>query len=377
MPALNEKELLEFVRRHASLAPAEVLDGDFRITRLDRRNRNYRIEAAGSRGLFIKQGSALAAAGSMAQEAALYELFALSAVHARAAKHLIRCLGHDAKACLLVLEAVPNAEDLHQYYLRTVRLLPSLGAELGVALGTLHRATRFLAAEPASARSIGEVRPWVFDLPCPDVRLLREASATNLSVIRLLQRKPVFAREFASLTAAWRTESVVHGDLKLANCLTHPSGRKRGPRGLKLVDWEFGGFGDPRWDVASVFASYLALWVCAIPMPEPARPDLLAATARFPLLKVQHTLRHFLERYAAAAELDPRELPGWLGTAVRMTSARLVQTAYEYATSAAELTAPILTLVQLALNVLERPERATADLLGFRTSSPSREARSA
>jgi hypothetical protein len=52
-----------------------------------------------------------------------------------------------------------------------------------------------------------------------------------------------------------------------------------------------------------------------------------------------------------------------------MTGAHLVQTAYEYATTANELTAPILTLLQLALNVLERPEPATKDLLGIEVAS--------
>jgi hypothetical protein len=48
-----------------------------------------------------------------------------------------------------------------------------------------------------------------------------------------------------------------------------------------------------------------------------------------------------------------------------MAGARLVQSAYEYAATTSELAAPILTLLQLALNVLEQPERAATDLLGI------------
>jgi hypothetical protein len=77
-------------------------------------------------------------------------------------------------------------------------------------------------------------------------------------------------------------------------------------------------------------------------------------------------MRTFFESYARAAALDPRQVPAWLETAVRMAGARLVQTAHEYAASASELFAPVLTLVQLALNVLEQPERAAAEVLGIR-----------
>ncbi len=366
---LTESELIELLQRHALLTPAEVLDGDFEITRVDRRNQNYRVESTGARGLFIKQGSEAGALGSMAQEAAVYELLAEPAIDERAGKYLTRYLGHDPGARVLMLEALPGAEDLRAYHLRTGRFPDRLASELGTVLATLHRATQCLADRAPAACSVGLVRPWVCGLPSPELELLREASAINLQVVRLLQKEPVFGREFAQLLSEWRTESLIHGDVKLDNCLTYRARPKSGTRGLKLVDWEFAGVGDPRWDVASVFSSYLALWVFSIPMPRPERPDLLAGEAQFPLATIKSTLRSFFDSYVTSAALNPATVPAWLRTAVRMAGARLVQTAYEYAAGASELFAPILTLLQLALNVLKHPERAAADLLRIRVAS--------
>jgi Ser/Thr protein kinase RdoA (MazF antagonist) len=366
---LNERELIDLLQRHALLTPAEVLDGDFKITRVDRRNQNYRVESDGERDLFIKQGSTAAAIGSMAQEAAVYELLAKPPIDQHAGKYLTRYLGHDPSARVLILQALPGAEDLHEYHLRTRRFPTRLASELGTGLGILHRTTRFLADQPPDARSVTPVRPWVCGLPSPELGLLREASAINLKLIRMLQNEPVFAREFAELSSEWRTESLIHGDVKLDNCLTHRARAKSGTPGLKLVDWEFAGLGDPRWDVASVFSDYLALWVFSIPMPRPERPDLKACDAQFSLATIKSTLRSFFESYVDAAALNPATVPAWLQTAVRMASGRLVQTAYEYAAGASELFAPVLTLLQLALNVLKRPERAAADLLGIPIAS--------
>jgi hypothetical protein len=368
---LNERELIDLLQRHGVLTPADVLDGDFKITRIDRRNQNYRIQSAGARDLFVKQGSAAAAIGSMAQEAAVYELLAKPPIDQHAAMYLTRYLGHDPSAHVLMLQALPGAEDLHEYHLRTRRFPTRLASQLGTGLGTLHRSTRFLADQPPDARSVTPVRPWVCGLPSPELGLLREASAINLKLIRMLQKEPVFAQEFAELSLEWRTESLIHGDVKLDNCLTYQERPKNGKRGLKLVDWEFAGLGDPRWDVASVFSSYLALWVFSIPMPKPERPDLKAGDAQFPLATIKSTLRSFFESYVDAAALNPATVPTWLQTAVRMAGARLVQTAYEYAAGASELFAPVLTLLQLALNVLKRPERAAADLLGIQIASHS------
>lgn len=367
---MNERELVDLLQRQALLTPAEALDGEFQITRVDRRNRNYRIQTAYARDLFVKQGSASGASGSMAQEAAVYELLAEPSISERAGKYLIRYLGHDAAARVLILEALPRAEDLHGYHLRTGRLSRCLASELGTCLGALHRATRRLARRPPENCSVSVVRPWVFELHCPEVGLLREASATNLKVIRLLQKEPVFQRELTKLAAEWNRASLIHGDMKLANCLTYRAFGARRARALKVIDWEFAGFGDPRWDVACVFSSYLALWVWSIPMPRPERPELLVGAAQFPLANIQRTLVSFLQSYVAAVEPSYSMPPAWQHTLVRMVGAHLVQTAYEYACSASELSAPILTLLQLALNVLEHPERAAVDLLGIRGPAP-------
>jgi hypothetical protein len=368
---LNEAELVDLLQRHALLTPVEARGGALQITRVDRRNRNHRIQSASARELFVKQGSAASSPGSMAQEAAVYELLAEPSISGRLGKYLIQCLGHDAVARVVILEALPGAEDLHAYHLRSGRLSRRLASELGACLGALHTATRPVAERPHPECSLGVVRPWVFGLLCPEVGLLREASATNLKVIRLLQKEPVFQRELAKLAAEWSVASLIHGDVKLANCLTYRAGPAGRARGLKLVDWELGGFGDPRWDIAAVFSSYLALWVWSIPMPRSERPELLADAARFPLANVRRTLATFFESYVDAAKPSYPMPRGWLRTTVRMAGAHLVQTAYEYASAANELSAPILTLVQLALNVLERPELAAANLLGIRVPTPT------
>jgi hypothetical protein len=372
---LNESELIDLLQRHALLTSSELLDGDVQITRVDRRNQNFWIKSAGARDLFVKQSSEAGATGSTAHEAVVYELFGRYSILENAGKYLIRCFGHDAAARVVMLEALPHAEDLLGYHARTRRVPRRLAAEIGAGLASLHRAARFVSDSSSMASLVGSVRPWVFELPRPDVSLLAETSPANLKVIRILQKQPRFLGEFARLSSEWRSTSLIHGDLKLENCLIYRSRPERRPRGPKFVDWEFAGIGDPRWDVASALSSYLSLWVCSIPMPRPEMPGFLAEKAAFPLSAIRPALSSLLGGYLRTAGLDPLAVPEWLLTTVRMTGAHLVQSAYEYASSSRELTAPMLTLIQLALNVLERPERAAADLFGMPATPPPPSAR--
>src|SRR3954471_23373804 len=107
---LNEQELVALLRRRAFIAPVGALEGDasLRIARVDRRNQNYRIQGVGARELFVKQGISAAAAGSMAREAEVYEWLAAPSVQARLGQALVRFLGHDAGARVLVLEMMPD-----------------------------------------------------------------------------------------------------------------------------------------------------------------------------------------------------------------------------------------------------------------------------
>ena len=356
---LNESTLIELLQRHGLVTHAEVLDQTLQITRVDRRNENYRIRLVGARDLFIKQGYTAASTGSMAREAAVYELLGAPYVARHAGRYLIRYFGHDAASHVVMVEGVRDAEDVLAYHRRTGRLSVRLASQLGLALGSLQRATR----SPA-CRAIDEVRPWVFDLPRPGLELLREASALNLKMIAILQSNPTFERELTALASEWRSDVLIHGDMKLENCLTHPLVR-RGARGLKLVDWEHGGLGDACWDVACVLGSYLALWVSSIPMPDPTAPQRHASSARFPLTKIQRVLQTFVSSYARASASEPHMRPEGLRKTVRMAAAHLIQVAYEHGACTNDLTAPVLALIQMALSILEQPERAARDLLGL------------
>jgi hypothetical protein len=52
-----------------------------------------------------------------------------------------------------------------------------------------------------------------------------------------------------------------------------------------------------------------------------------------------------------------------------MAAVRLVQTLYEMTSSGAALDAPALLLLQLAMNLIERPAQATQQLLGLETAA--------
>jgi Ser/Thr protein kinase RdoA (MazF antagonist) len=128
-----------------------------------------------------------------------------------------------------------------------------------------------------------------------------------------------------------------------------------------LIDWELAGRGAAALDLGTALAEYLAAWVGSIPIVKPTEPDRFMAQARHPLWRMQPAIAAFWSSYRLAARRPPR-----LRRAVEMAAVRLVHTAVERAAGLTALSAHVVTLLQLADNMLREPEAAAIGLLGLR-----------
>jgi thiamine kinase-like enzyme len=193
---------------------------------------------------------------------------------------------------------------------------------------------------------------------------MRTISNANLKLVKIVQQFPEFGAHLDVLRGEWRAHTLIHGDLKWANCMVTSAGTGR-RKGLKLVDWEHSSVGDPCWDVGSVFNDYLSFWLLSIPITGEDPPDRFLQLARYPLDKMQSAIRAFWMAYVRRMGLDAATASDWLLRATRYSAARLVYTAYEQSQMAYQMTGNAVCYLQLSLNMLQRPMEAAITLLGI------------
>jgi hypothetical protein len=128
-----------------------------------------------------------------------------------------------------------------------------------------------------------------------------------------------------------------------------------------LVDWELAGRGPAGFDVGTVLAEYLRLWVGSIPIVEPSDPGRLVDHARHPLWRMQPAIEGLWSAYQRASSRPPT-----LRRVIELSAVSLLQTAAERAQGLAVASAHVVTLMQLADNMLREPEDAALSLLGLR-----------
>ncbi len=192
-------------------------------------------------------------------------------------------------------------------------------------------------------------------------------------VLRLLQEHSEIGRELESAAASWRRETLIHGDLRGGNILVR--GMKSPRPAVFLVDWELVRRGDRAWDLGGVLADTLSFWVAGMSHRADRTPAQRDRSALYPLASIQPALRAFWRAYLAASGLAP-DAESLRGRAVPYAAARLIQFAWEYGGRLDDLSPRVVLLIQLAANILARPEKAQTDLFGLAKTTGGKRARS-
>jgi Phosphotransferase enzyme family len=359
-PLLRQSEVVPYLLRRNLLHPRTVVEGDLMVTDASRRNRNFRVVSERSPSYFLKQGIGAGGARTVGHEAAMYRLFREDPGLAGMKRYLPACHGYDSERGILTLELLRHAESLRDYHVRRHRFPTSLAKQLGEALGVLHRAS------PAETDPRGAIGPaWALSLHHPDISVFRDVSSANLQVIKLLQGTNEFCRLLDDLRAGWVNDALIHRDVKADNIIAFaPSTSGRKTR-LALSDWEMAGRGDACWDVGSIFGEYLATWLLSMPITGEAAPDRFVELARYPLEAIQPATREFWQAYVRRMGFDMATSHHRLTRAVRYGAARLIQTCYESSQTMTHLMGTTQCMLQLSLNILQRPLEATVHLLGI------------
>ncbi len=328
---------------HGLLDASAALRPGFSITDISRRHSCFRIQFDGASGIVVKHAHTPEKARALANEAAAYRLIYPAAFP----PDLPQLLFYDSGECLLGVQLLPASSDLRALSLRRP-ISPRLARNMGLVLSRLHA----LPAHDHQGRpGLPAIQPWIFSASRPHFSLLYNSSAAAIQCLKLIQHY-VALPLLEPVAALWRAECLIHGDARPDNWLVVPA---RPPR-LCLVDWELASFGDPAWDVSAVFSGFLTTWALSIPATLEIDPELLLPLARFPLERLQPGLSAFWLGYA-----DPAVLP----RASSYTALRLFQTAYELCQGQPHLSPNVIGLLQLGLNILERPGDAMVHLLGL------------
>jgi aminoglycoside phosphotransferase (APT) family kinase protein len=261
----------------------------------------------------------------------------------------------DRDMALLVLRSPGGGLDWREHH-RSGRFPIAPARALGRSLAALHGLHACGLQGPAESD-----RTWGLTITDPSHELMLGLSSAAQDLVARLQANPAITERLERVRDGGGYDTLVHGDLRWDNCLAFASPGSRRRTRVLLVDWELAGRGESALDVGSVLAEYLSAWVGSIPIVEMSDPGRLLSHAKYPLGHMHKAIDAFWSAYQGATALPPT-----LSRVMEMAAVRILETAIEYAQMISAPSAHLVTLLQLADNVLQQPERAALILLGLR-----------
>jgi aminoglycoside phosphotransferase (APT) family kinase protein len=349
---LEQSKVAHYLLSLGLVTPRDVVEEDLTVVDASRRNCVFLVRTRTGPTYVIKQAGPRSAL-TLAHEAAVLRVLATAS---ELAPRVPAVVHHDPEVARLVLRTAGGARDWSEYH-GGGRFPRTAARTLGRTLATVHR----FPATDVAALPPGFDRMWGLSLPEPSHELLRDLSAGAQDLVARVQSSRAVCDRLEALQDAGSDDVVVHGDLRWENCLMAAArGSSRSTRVI-LVDWELSGPGAAGFDVGTVLAEYLRVWVGSIPIVEPSDPGRLVARARHPLRHMQPAILAFWSAYRLANPRCPT-----LRRVIELAAVRVLQTAMERAQGLAALSAHVVTLAQLAENMLAEPEEAALSLLGLR-----------
>ncbi len=357
---LTPSNIVHFLMERGLATPEAIVAGDCAVTEIGRRCRNFKVVLGARTGFFVKQPRSRGgeADATLRREAALYRLVPAEAQLRPLCRVLPRFVDFDEGRSALVVELLPEGENLNELHFRLKRFPPEVGELLGRGLGAYHSAATGMALAPVAAGLFPRQLPWLFALRPGTLAPLDSFPATvGPPLVAMLAARPGLLAHLWGLGAAYRFDTLVHGDMKWDNVVVFRD-EDEDAHDFRVIDWELCDLGDAAWDIASVFASYLIYLSMA--------PDWAAGDSRQDLTLGDATgsIARFWAVYCQTLGVAPEAAAPLLQRCVAYVAGRLVLSVFEGLINATLAMDRAEALMTLAANIAAAPQRAAAQLLG-------------
>jgi hypothetical protein len=342
-----------------------VIEEDFLVVELGRRNRNFLVLRSKSTSLFVKQVPLMhpETIYSFVREAACMRL-----AREVSQKPVLNALCpslrfYDDTRHVLIYDMLRDAETLAFAVAREPASIPALMHQLARTIAAVHLETSAHGSLVEIGPAMSGVAPWVLSIGENAESVMPNMSPAQRDLVQNIRQSRTLYYGLAALNVSWQRKCLVHGDLKWDNIMLLPteSGRE-----LRLIDWELADVGEPLWDLAQITVGLLQYWLLNVPgdrIDESFSSPLPSASVDLSSLGV--VFRDMWAAYfAGATGLHPDRNAGYALTA-RLVGARLVLLAFELVPKVQAITAHCRLAMRLAEYFFIDPAGAAHSLLGI------------
>ena len=281
----------------------------------------------------------------------------------------------DADNSILISKYLSDYNDLNDFYAKENSFPESIAALMGTSLATIHHSTlenpeckALFAKNHSLADLAGKMDPHKLMRLSPEV--FGAVSLDAIEFFVLFQRYESLGKAIAEVINSFTPRCLTHNDLKMANILLRANwgGLSSDSGVIRFIDWEFCAWGDPAYDLGSLIASYLKIWLNSIVISSSIDIKEALRFAVTPLEYIQPSLvalvRAYLHRFPEILIHDPQ----FLSRVIQFSGLVLVDLIQTAIRNRESFDNTDICMLQIAKGLLCNPEHATQSVFGVSES---------
>lgn len=348
----------------------------------DSKNFNLQVDLSNGRSLLLKQERCKQNGkpkGKFLHEVVLHRLFQNFPNLSTVRSLVPEILHFDLENSILVIPYFQNYLDIRKFYQQEQHFPSEIGAAIAVALATVHRATwdhqdyrEFLWQHSQSASvqlitnlsdSWNRLEPEIFGNMAQDA----------IKFFTLYQRYASLQEAISQAQYSFTPCCLTHNDLKLDNILLDMEWNHSLPASepsmipkpvIRLIDWEKWSWGDPAFDLGTLLASYLRIWLNSIPINTIMDMDTALQLAVYPLEQLQPSLVALIQGYFRSFPEILDHDPNFLMRTMQFTGLALIDRIETNLQYFLPFDNTKICMLQVAKTLLCRPEQSIGIVFG-------------
>ncbi|WP_026103333.1 aminoglycoside phosphotransferase family protein [Pseudanabaena sp. PCC 6802] len=296
---------------------------------------------------------------------------------------LSEVLHFDANASIIVFNYLSEYLDLADFYTKENFFPTAIATEIGASLAKIHRTTldcqeyqeffckesedRKTALNPILNLGLERIEPEIFGLIPSD----------GIKFITLYQRYDSLGQALSDLAANCHPCCLTHNDLKLNNILLHNNWEgilnKAEPEQsnhscIRLIDWERSNWGDPAFDLGTLIASYLQIWIGSLVISKSISIDESLRLAMIPLDLLQPSIAALARGYLNSFPEISEQRPDFLIRVIQFAGFGLIQQIQAMLQYQKSFGNTGICMLQVAKSLLSRPQQSIETVFGVTES---------
>ncbi len=280
----------------------------------------------------------------------------------------------DEENSILVCNYLSEYLELATLYHNNEIFPQEIASAIGTTLAGLHRATYnrreykdFMATAPQGefrygfynpAQGVGSIGPEIFGAIPTDA----------LKFYVLYQQYESLESAIADLAYDWNPCCLTHNDLKLSNILVHSRWEQLDNCLVRLIDWEACSWGDPAFDLGTLLASYLGIWLNSLVVDPTIELEESLHLALTPLEILQPSLIALIRAYVNAFPMILEYRSDFILRVMQFAGLALIHQIQDMITCRKYFNNADICMLQVAKSLLTMPEQAVLTIFGISES---------